>query len=145
MCASIFATQGPLAPAGFSDNQEELKSYIGHLAAVYCCAFNHNGTLIASASRDKTLKIWDVENNHVPALSCGCVRHLAVLGAPVCVHAFTPCVPKRCCRLWWGMAVPSWVWRSIPTSISTFESVVAAFPSACCLSQEVPASYFCIH
>ena len=33
----------------------------GHEYSVTSVAFNHNGTLLASGSKDKTIKLWNLE------------------------------------------------------------------------------------
>ena len=38
-------------------SSHEIRSYIGHAAAVYCCAFSPSGEKMVSASRDRTLKV----------------------------------------------------------------------------------------
>jgi WD40 repeat protein len=43
-------------------SSHEIRSYIGHAAAVYCCAFSPSGEKMVSASRDRTLKIWSVKS-----------------------------------------------------------------------------------
>ena len=35
----------------------------GHNRPVNSVAFNHNGTILASGSYDKTIKLWNVETN----------------------------------------------------------------------------------
>eukprot|EP00993_Chasmostoma_nieuportense_P000968 NODE_188_length_2767_cov_22.324621_g174_i0.p1 GENE.NODE_188_length_2767_cov_22.324621_g174_i0~~NODE_188_length_2767_cov_22.324621_g174_i0.p1 ORF type:complete len:858 (-),score=316.05 NODE_188_length_2767_cov_22.324621_g174_i0:193-2706(-) len=42
----------------------EIRSYIGHGAAVYCCSFSPTGERMVSASRDRTLKIWSVKSGN---------------------------------------------------------------------------------
>jgi WD40 repeat protein len=38
-----------------------LKKLEGHTAAVRACAFSHDGSRLATASQDKTVRVWDVE------------------------------------------------------------------------------------
>jgi hypothetical protein len=40
----------------------EIRSYVGHGAAVYSCAFHPQGDKMVSASRDRTLKVWSVKS-----------------------------------------------------------------------------------
>eukprot|EP01006_Ploeotia_vitrea_P027114 TRINITY_DN59980_c0_g1_i1.p1 TRINITY_DN59980_c0_g1~~TRINITY_DN59980_c0_g1_i1.p1 ORF type:complete len:405 (+),score=45.15 TRINITY_DN59980_c0_g1_i1:104-1318(+) len=56
-----------------------VRVYAGHTATVYCCNFHNNGDLFASASRDKTVRVWHVgkaqpqrilEGHNGHALSC---------------------------------------------------------------------------
>lgn len=37
-----------------------LRFWVGHSEAVLCVAFNPDSTLLATASGDKTVKVWDV-------------------------------------------------------------------------------------
>src|SRR5205807_2514656 len=41
-----------------------LRQYQGHAAAVWSLAFSPDGTLLASASTDRTVKVWDVAGGH---------------------------------------------------------------------------------
>eukprot|EP00668_Euglena_longa_P006428 GGOE01007659.1.p1 GENE.GGOE01007659.1~~GGOE01007659.1.p1 ORF type:complete len:890 (-),score=332.24 GGOE01007659.1:863-3484(-) len=43
-------------------SSSEIRSYVGHGAAVYCCAFSPSGEKMVSASRDRTLKVWTVKS-----------------------------------------------------------------------------------
>eukprot|EP01065_Artemidia_motanka_P029344 TRINITY_DN3547_c1_g1_i1.p1 TRINITY_DN3547_c1_g1~~TRINITY_DN3547_c1_g1_i1.p1 ORF type:complete len:890 (+),score=245.50 TRINITY_DN3547_c1_g1_i1:58-2727(+) len=40
----------------------ELRSFPGHNSAVYCCSFSPDGNRFVSASRDRTVRIWDVKS-----------------------------------------------------------------------------------
>eukprot|EP01004_Peranema_trichophorum_P004254 NODE_318_length_2966_cov_42.475554_g275_i0.p1 GENE.NODE_318_length_2966_cov_42.475554_g275_i0~~NODE_318_length_2966_cov_42.475554_g275_i0.p1 ORF type:complete len:710 (+),score=156.12 NODE_318_length_2966_cov_42.475554_g275_i0:549-2678(+) len=42
----------------------EIRSYIGHAAAVYSCSFSPTGERMVSASRDRTLKLWSVKSGN---------------------------------------------------------------------------------
>eukprot|EP01125_Pyxidicula_operculata_P019184 TRINITY_DN693_c0_g1_i1.p1 TRINITY_DN693_c0_g1~~TRINITY_DN693_c0_g1_i1.p1 ORF type:complete len:2289 (+),score=635.01 TRINITY_DN693_c0_g1_i1:128-6994(+) len=47
-----------------STGQLELPFFTGHSAAVRCVCFDHKGKLVASASRDNTVRVWDSRNGN---------------------------------------------------------------------------------
>lgn len=57
---------------------------VGHADRVYCVAISADGRLIASGSKDKTIKVWDLESSTE-------VFTLAGHSSPVISVVFTPC------------------------------------------------------
>ena len=43
------------------ESQTVIATFEGHSECVNSVAFNHNGTILASGSEDKTIKLWNVE------------------------------------------------------------------------------------
>ena len=43
------------------ETKTEIVTLEGHNGSVRSVAFNHNGTLLASGSDDKTIKLWNLE------------------------------------------------------------------------------------
>eukprot|EP01010_Urceolus_cornutus_P001641 NODE_21_length_3354_cov_202.002421_g17_i0.p1 GENE.NODE_21_length_3354_cov_202.002421_g17_i0~~NODE_21_length_3354_cov_202.002421_g17_i0.p1 ORF type:complete len:1047 (+),score=235.92 NODE_21_length_3354_cov_202.002421_g17_i0:125-3265(+) len=61
-----FASVIPALSSPFPDAcPADVRTFIGHLAKVYCTAVSHDGTLLASASGDRTVKIWDIKTGDV--------------------------------------------------------------------------------
>eukprot|EP00667_Euglena_gracilis_P006968 EG_transcript_7027 len=50
--------RGELTGRRFLPQNNDIRTYVGHAAAVYCCAFSPTGEKMVSASRDRTLKVW---------------------------------------------------------------------------------------
>lgn len=63
----------PVAPS-CTATMVQLPEMYGHSRKVYALEYNANGTLLASGSNDKTIRIWFVDS--VRALACSlCVCH----------------------------------------------------------------------
>ena len=43
------------------ESQTEIATLTGHSNYVYSVAFNNTGNILASGSRDNTIKLWNVE------------------------------------------------------------------------------------
>ena len=43
------------------ESQTEISTLTGHSSYVNSVAFNNSGTILASGSNDKTIKLWNVE------------------------------------------------------------------------------------
>jgi WD40 repeat protein len=52
------------ALANAQDFHREERTYPGHAAAVYCCSFSPSGDRFATASRDKTVRVWTMDGDH---------------------------------------------------------------------------------
>lgn len=50
----------------------ELQTLEGHDGYVYAVAFSHDGKLLASASADKTVKVWDLSTGQTTQTYCEC-------------------------------------------------------------------------
>ena len=44
------------------ESQTEIATLIGHSDPVRSVAFNNTGTILASGSNDRTIKLWNVES-----------------------------------------------------------------------------------
>jgi WD40 repeat protein len=60
-----------------------LRLLTGHTDGIWCLAFSSDGKKIASGSRDKTARIWDVQSGR-------CLHTLSGHAAPVSAVAFSP-------------------------------------------------------
>lgn len=61
---SVTSDSSAMGSARGGPGGSEIRSYIGHAAAVYSCDFSPTGDRMVSASRDRTLKIWNVKNGN---------------------------------------------------------------------------------
>jgi WD40 repeat protein len=50
--------------AASQEFHREERTYTGHAAAVYCCAFAPGGDMFVTASRDKSVRVWKMNGEH---------------------------------------------------------------------------------
>ena len=51
---------------------KEIKVFTGHIGHIYSIAFSPNGKILASASQDKTVKLWNVSTGaKIKSIKCG--------------------------------------------------------------------------
>ena len=64
----LFPSLGPTVMLFFQSPRQRasrpLHALVGHTDAVLCLSFSRDGDRLASGSRDKTAKIWDVRSGH---------------------------------------------------------------------------------
>ncbi|CAG9568795.1 conserved hypothetical protein [Leishmania major strain Friedlin] len=54
------STTKALAYSSGELNVSEIRSYSGHSLAVYCCCFSPRGDMFVTASRDRTVRLWNL-------------------------------------------------------------------------------------
>ena len=50
---------------------KEQRTFTGHTAAVYCCAFSHKGDKFCSASRDRSVRVWNIQTGGCSVMKGG--------------------------------------------------------------------------
>ncbi|GET85863.1 hypothetical protein, conserved [Leishmania tarentolae] len=58
-CLQVSTTKA-LAYSNGELNVSEIRTYSGHSLAVYCCCFSPKGDMFVTASRDRTIRLWNL-------------------------------------------------------------------------------------
>ncbi|GAA6614999.1 WD40 repeat domain-containing protein [Scytonema sp. NUACC26] len=68
LSASASSSEALLTPAAYESKGKELKTLKGHDDSVWSVSFSPDGKTIASASKDNTVKLWDITGRELKTL-----------------------------------------------------------------------------